>query len=108
LDELVVLLRSEVIANSEAQRLNEFHDEARESINRFDHSQAVPWVAFVAFAKTTRCLPAHLARKSSRLLLAPRREADRLYWEINETANKFRGHLYFDPIPEETWASALS
>jgi hypothetical protein len=31
-----------------------------------------------------------------------RREADRLYWEINEAANKFRGHLYFDPIPEET------
>lgn len=30
-----------------------------------------------------------------------RREADRLYWEINGAANKFRGHLYFDPIPDE-------
>jgi hypothetical protein len=70
IDELVVLLRSEVIANSEAQHLNEFHDEARESINRVDHNQAVPWEAFVAFAKTTGCLAADLARKSSRLLLA--------------------------------------
>ncbi len=30
-----------------------------------------------------------------------RREADRLYVAIHESANKFRGFLYFDPIPDD-------